>query len=1207
MFAAGFINRSSVFREGLSVIALYTIGTGLVVGCTTRIPLEATPAAPQHAVFFDDFQTGSTPKWDALEGQWELREGDSGLEYGAEPRRYALTLAGPTSWKDYQIQATVRIQDDRYGAVGVVAHAERSHHYFEFVIGKNKDGIKSWFIRQRKNHSWNVLAVGAFDYQYDIPYVLRFYLRDTEMSASVSYDGGASFTLLGAAAARPDAWKHGRIGLVSYGAAAWFDDVSVVPGPELIQSHLGPWGHISAIRDDTATFSGRPAGGWYVTPIHVTLRPKDGKVLVTGFGRKGQLNCTGATQREVGETWLLDPAQLDALEGNTLFVTPINEQNLDTTHHVLYCAGHAPMTDGRIFFPGGTDYTAPGGLPDSSPELGLKYSRLYDPGSTGAGSFARISANMTGGHSLARGMKWYPTTVRLPDGRMLIYGGFHYSGGGPEGVPKPNLSMELFDPKIWDANPGANPYSILTQHENGDADTPPTRGYTNLFVLPKPVNAASAGTFARSVAVSGGVGRVVLFNHEPGPPTAAARLHRRTNSLSINPSTNEKGEGAPGAMLADGTLMYPNGGHSAAGTKRVYFYNPYTDSWGTPLETGISRLYGDAVQLPDGTFLLINGYNQNEQGNENDIPGGTGDVRVPQIIDPYASPRTVTSLPAWPEQEWRGYHSVALLLKDGRVLVGGGKDATHDTGCEKNEMRIYSPPYLSAGPRPTIETPIEGTVLTVGGSPLTIFYGGTARPNRGVVLVAPGSLTHSFDANQRYVPLTAVSGPGGGSVTVLPPANVNVAPPGDYLLFVISEQGVPSNGLWVKVAAPAPRVYAVGGDTYLEAECSSARSGPWNLIDDASRSAGQYIEVAQSSGNHTATTSVDEGKVMWYDLNVTSGGTYNMWFLSQGLTTSDDSLWVSVDGRADTQLTPLAAWGWRQAVLTGQSLATGLHQLKIKVREDGTRIDKIFLSKGTSAPTGLGGPAQISCGAPCTPPADPSNLMVTPGVCQATLMWADNSSNETGFRVQRNGVTVGTTGPGQSSFVDPVPSAGSYSYRVQAFNGGCDSGFSSTVTVMVTCGTGSSIANLVVNDTSTGNDGIPNNTQWSVQAGFDGGAGQRPFGDRTYTLAALPAAATHLRGKPWIRTAADSKTYAGSMPPVASATVNGSFVYLAVDDRHATGFLAGYTDQGYNLTVNEGTTARAYSVWRKPVTSGSTVNFPSIGSTTAPFYFVIVE
>jgi hypothetical protein len=154
-----------------------------------------------------------------------------------------------------------------------------------------------------------------------------------------------------------------------------------------------------------------------------------------------------------------------------------------------------------------------------------------------------------------------------------------------------------------------------------------------------------------------------------------------------------------------------------------------------------------------------------------------------------------------------------------------------------------------------------------------------------------------------------------------------------------------------------------------------------------------------------------------------------------------------------------------------------------------------------------------------------------------------------------------------------------------------------------------SITNLVVNDTANGSDGIPNNTQWTVLPSFAGGGGQRAFNDRTFTISALPAAAAHLAGKPWIRTAADSKSYTAT-PTLATATVTGSFVFLAVDSRHATGFLttAGFTAEPYSLTVLEGTTMHAYRVWKKAVlTSGGTVSFPRVGATVAPCYFVIVE
>ena len=138
------------------------------------------------------------------------------------------------------------------------------------------------------------------------------------------------------------------------------------------------------------------------------------------------------------------------------------------------------------------------------------------------------------------------------------------------------------------------------------------------------------------------------------------------------------------------------------------------------------------------------------------------------------------------------------MLKDGRVLIGGGKDATHDTACEKNELRIYSPPYLLAGPRPAITNLQDGQALGIGDT-LTLKYTGTGEA-RGVVLVAPGSVTHSFNAGQRYVPLTTKSAPANGSITVTLPATINEAPPGDYIMHAISDLGVPSNGVYVRLS-----------------------------------------------------------------------------------------------------------------------------------------------------------------------------------------------------------------------------------------------------------------------------------------------------------------------------------------------------------------------------------------------------------------------
>jgi hypothetical protein len=966
----------------------------LVTSCASELGAPGGPPGPGlppegERVFFEDFQVGEAPRWEPVAGRWDVVDpmpGAPAREYAPDSRELALSLAGANSWSDYQVTARLLIEDDRAGDVGVIARAQRSHHYFELVLGRTGKGVKSWFIRQRVDHSFTILASGPVDFQPGVPYLLRFVLRGAELAGWLARDGGG-FTHLGSATVAPGMWRHGKFGLASYSGNARFDDVTVTSDPaegDVLAAELGPWGGVVELRDDTGTFpTGKPAGGWYVTPIHATVRASDGKVLITGFGRKAEASCTGSTQRETGTTWLLDPSAIDALDdGQTLFVTPINEQNLDTSRHVLYCAGHNTLSDGRIFFSAGTDY--PEMLPDSSPERGLTYSRVYNPAVGASGSFTRISTAMTGGQSVSRGEKWYPTNLLLPDGRVLIFGGFHWSGGGP-GV-KPNYSLELFDPAIWDANPNANPYTVLTQHEEGSTETPPTRGYTNLFLLPRPVPALNGNGLARSVALAGGVGKVFLFNHEPGP-TGAQRLFARPNALTTNPSTNEKGEGASGVVLTDGTIMFANGGHDGQGAQRVYFYNPYADSW-TTLDTGVSRMYGDAVQLPDGTVMLVNGYQgPGEPGNETDISSPVGDIKRPTIVDPYATPRTATNLPAWPEPTHRGYHSIAVLLKDGRVLIGGGKDAGHATGCEKNELRIFEPPYLSAGPRPIVTTPGEGSTMTVAGAPVTILYEGPdPRAVRGAVLVAPGSITHAFDSGQRYVPLSVLSGPALGSLTVAPPSNINVAQPGDYMLFLISDAGVPSVGVHVRLLPPPACLYAVDGNgaSYIEAEKRSRQDGPIVEVTDAARSGGKYLQVTEGSGSHQ--TAPDEGKVLWFDVNVTNGGNFYLWALASGPDTSGDSFWVSVDGGPDTLLTLPAppAWGWVRLSATPTSIPSGRHTLKVKVREDGARIDRLLLTKDAGlTPAALGPGTSLACnGLPA-----PTGVGATPGNGQATVAW----------------------------------------------------------------------------------------------------------------------------------------------------------------------------------------------------------------------------
>jgi galactose oxidase len=66
-----------------------------------------------------------------------------------------------------------------------------------------------------------------------------------------------------------------------------------------------------------------------------------------------------------------------------------------------------------------------------------------------------------------------------------------------------------------------------------------------------------------------------------------------------------------------------------------------------------------------------------------------------------------------------------------------------------------------------------------------------------VSLIRLGSVTHAFDANQRFNQLTISEN--GGGLSVHTPANRNLAPPGHYLLFLVNDNGVPSVGKIIRI------------------------------------------------------------------------------------------------------------------------------------------------------------------------------------------------------------------------------------------------------------------------------------------------------------------------------------------------------------------------------------------------------------------------
>jgi hypothetical protein len=147
---------------------------------------------------------------------------------------------------------------------------------------------------------------------------------------------------------------------------------------------------------------------------------------------------------------------------------------------------------------------------------------------------------------------------------------------------------------------------------------------------------------------------------------------------------------------------------------------------------------------------------------------------------------------------YRLYHTTALLLPDGRVLVAGSGEPAATGLSDDLTAEIFSPPYLFNPDGTPATRPVISSV------PARLAYGATftvgtasAAQITKVMLIRLSAVTHAFDMNQRGHALGFSAG--SGSLTVTAPSNNRLAPPGHYMLFIVNASGVPSVSKIVRV------------------------------------------------------------------------------------------------------------------------------------------------------------------------------------------------------------------------------------------------------------------------------------------------------------------------------------------------------------------------------------------------------------------------
>ena len=166
-----------------------------------------------------------------------------------------------------------------------------------------------------------------------------------------------------------------------------------------------------------------------------------------------------------------------------------------------------------------------------------------------------------------------------------------------------------------------------------------------------------------------------------------------------------------------------------------------------------------------------------------------------ELFDPETESFTVVA----PIAVARVYHSIALLLSDGRVLSGGG--GLCGKGCKENhfDAQIWAPPYLFRSDGSEAERPV-----ILSASPLAIYPGDTLTVETDVEatfsMVRYGSSTHGINTDQRRVPLAGESD--GNTYTLQTPGDAGKLLPGYWMLFAINSDGVPSIAETIHVLVP---------------------------------------------------------------------------------------------------------------------------------------------------------------------------------------------------------------------------------------------------------------------------------------------------------------------------------------------------------------------------------------------------------------------
>ena len=246
------------------------------------------------------------------------------------------------------------------------------------------------------------------------------------------------------------------------------------------------------------------------------------------------------------------------------------------------------------------------------------------------------------------------------------------------------------------------------------------------------------------------------------------------------------------------------------------------------------RSFQNSVVLPTGEVLVVGGNTTGKQmvdagfapnpdptvPNDDrnakkrwDSDKSTETVYTPEIYNPSKNNWRDMNKMDTP----RNYHSVALLLEDGRVLAAGGGLCGRVCASNHPDGEIYEPAYLfnpdgTYAQRPEISnlsvSIVEGYHRVGYGQQFTVTMTGND-PIKKFTMVKLSSVTHGINTDLRYLEYSEIKDSSKNvnhfeavsatTYRLTTTSNRDVLTPGFYFLFAVNDKGVPSVAKTIQV------------------------------------------------------------------------------------------------------------------------------------------------------------------------------------------------------------------------------------------------------------------------------------------------------------------------------------------------------------------------------------------------------------------------